>query len=168
MKKTVLRFGLYGAVTICLLFLLTWFLLKDSNFEFSEALGYLSMVVALSFVYFGIKNYRDQENEGTISFAKGLIIGILISLITAIAFGIIDVIYITYINPDFTETYYNEAVEEMRQQLSAAEFEVKLKELEQQKALFSNSLFAFALMSGTVLVIGFIISLISALLLQRK
>ena len=126
------------------------------------------MVVALSFVYFGIKNYRDQENEGTISFAKGLIIGILISLITAIAFGIIDVIYITYINPDFTETYYNEAVEEMRQQLSAAEFEVKLKELEQQKALFSNSLFAFALMSGTVLVIGFIISLISALLLQRK
>ena len=168
MKKTILRFGLYGAVTICLLFLLTWFLLKDSNFEFSEALGYLSMVVALSFVYFGIKNYRDQENEGTISFAKGLIIGILISLITAIAFGIIDVIYITYINPDFTETYYNEAVEEMRQQLSAAEFEVKLKELEQQKALFSNSLFAFALMSGTVLVIGFIISLISALLLQRK
>ena len=168
MKKTVLRFGLYGAVTICLLFLLTWFLLKDSNFEFSEALGYLSMVVALSFVYFGIKNYRDQENEGPISFAKGLIIGILISLITAIAFGIIDVIYITYINPDFTETYYNEAVEEMRQQLSAAEFEVKLKELEQQKALFSNSLFAFALMSGTVLVIGFIISLISALLLQRK
>ncbi len=168
MKKTVLRFGLYGAVTICLLFLLTWFLLKDSNFEFSEALGYLSMVVALSFVYFGIKNYRDQENEGTISFTKGLIIGILISLITAIAFGIIDVIYITYINPDFTETYYNEAVEEMRQQLSAAEFEVKLKELEQQKALFSNSLFAFALMSGTVLVIGFIISLISALLLQRK
>ena len=168
MKKTVLRFGLYGAVTICLLFLLTWFLLKDSNFEFSEALGYLSMVVALSFVYFGIKNYRDQENEGTISFAKGLIIGILISLITAIAFGIIDVIYITYINPDFTETYYNEAVEEMRQQLSATEFKVKLKELEQQKALFSNSLFAFALMSGTVLVIGFIISLISALLLQRK
>ena len=168
MKKTVLRFGLYGAITICLLFLLTWFLLKDSNFEFSEALGYLSMVVALSFVYFGIKNYRDQENEGTISFTKGLIIGILISLITAIAFGIIDVIYITYINPDFTETYYNEAVEEMRQQLSAAEFEVKLKELEQQKALFSNSLFAFALMSGTVLVIGFIISLISALLLQRK
>ena len=168
MKKTVLRFGLYGAVTICILFLLTWFLLKDSNFEFSEALGYLSMVVALSFVYFGIKNFRDQENEGTISFTKGLIIGIFISLITAIAFGIIDVIYITYINPDFTETYYNEAVEEMRQQLSAAEFEVKLKELEQQKALFSNSLFAFALMSGTVLVIGFIISLISALLLQRK
>lgn len=168
MKNTVLRFGLYGALTIVTLFLITWFLLKDSDFAFSEALGYLTMVVSLSFVYFGIKTYRDKENLGKISFKKALVIGVLISLITAIAFGIIDVIYIKFINPDFTETYYNQAIEEMRNSLSAEQFELQLKELEGQKALFSNAFFAFALMSGTVLVIGFIISLISSLILQRK
>ncbi len=168
MKKTVLRYGLYGALTIVTLFLATWFLLKDSDFAFGEALGYLTMVVSLSFVYFGIKNYRDKENSGKIGFKQALILGLLISLITAVAFGIIDVIYIKYINPDFTETYYNQAIEELRNTLSSEQFEVKLKELEAQKAMFSNGFFSFALMSGTVLVIGFIITLISALILQRK
>jgi hypothetical protein len=168
MKKTILRFGLYGALTIVTLFLLTWFLLKNSDFAFSEALGYLTMIVSLSFVFFGIKSYRDNENSGKVTLKQALILGILISLITAVAFGIIDVIYIKYINPDFTETYYNEAIEEMRNTLSSEQFELKLKELEAQKEMFSNTFFSFALMSGTVLVIGFIISLISALILQRK
>lgn len=168
MKNTVLKYGLYGALTIVTLFLATWFLLKDSDYAAGETLGYLSMVVSLSFVFFGIKHFRDKENDGKVSFKKALIIGLLISLITAIAFGIIDVIYIKYINPDFTETYYNDAVEEMRKTLSAEQFEVKLTELEQQKELFSNTFFSFALMSATVWIIGFIISLISALILQRK
>ena len=168
MKKTVLRYGLYGALTITILFLATWFLLKDSDFASGEALGYLSMIVSLSFVYFGIKNFRDKENSGRISFKKALLIGILISLITAIGFGIIDTIYVKYLNPDFTQTYYNNAIEEMKNTLPANELELKLRELESQRELFSNSYFLFAVMSGTVLVIGFIISLISVVILQRK
>ncbi|NHF60626.1 DUF4199 domain-containing protein [Flavobacteriaceae bacterium TP-CH-4] len=167
MKKTVVRYGLYGAITICVLFLLGWFAGKNLDYSTQEIIGYASMIVSLGFVYVGIKHFRDKENNGSISFKKALTIGVLISLITAIAFGILDVFYIA-INPEFTTEYYAHVTEDMKATLPAEEFKIKLAELESQKELFSNPIFSFLLMALTVLIIGFIISLISALLLQRK
>ncbi|MDH7447516.1 DUF4199 domain-containing protein [Aquimarina sp. 2201CG14-23] len=168
MKNTVLRYGIYGAITICVLFILALTLGKNLSYFTQEVIGYTSMVVSLIFVFFGIKHYRDKENNGIVSFGKALVIGMLISLLAAIAFGLLDVIYIKYINPDFTTEYYAHMVEQMRSSLPEAEFKVKLAELETQKELFSSPLMNFLLMSATVLIIGFIISLISGLILQRK
>ncbi len=168
MKKTILRYGIYSAITICLLFLASWYLLNDLSFSAQEVIGYASMVISLGFVYFGIKHFRDQENEGKLSFKKAIVIGILISLITAIAFGLLDVLFTEVLNPEFMEEYYAATVKDMRDSLPPEEFDVKLAEIESQKAMFSNPLFSFALMSMTVFVIGFIITLISALILQRK
>lgn len=168
MKKTVVRFGVYGAITICCLFLLGWYLGTSLDTTGQEVIGYASMFIALSFVYFGIKHFRDKENDGVVSFKKALTIGLLITLLTSIAFGAIDVFYSKVLNPDFTANYYDKAIEDMRQSLPAAEFEVKLAELEAEKELFSNPILSFLLMAVTVFVIGFIIAIISALTLQRK
>lgn len=168
MKKTVLRFGLYGSIAICILFLISWFVLDHLPYSTQEVLGYVSMILALGFVFFGIKQYRDMENDGKVSFKKALLIGVLISLITALAFGILDVFYTEVLNPDFMTEYYNRSVESVKASLPADEFEAKLAEMESQKELFSNPLFSFALMAMTVFVIGLIISLLSALVLQRK
>lgn len=168
MKKTVIRYGLYGALTICLLFLASWYLLNDLSFSTQEVIGYASMVLSLGFVHFGIKHFRDKENDGKVTFKKALVIGILISLITALAFGLLDVLFTEVLNPEFMEEYYTATVKDMRDSLPPEEFEVKLAEIESQKEMFSNPLFSFGLMSMTVFVIGFIISLISALTLQRK
>ena len=168
MKKTITRYGLYGAVTICALFLLSLFVGKNLSYSIQEVIGYTSMIVSLSFVFFGIKHFRDQVNNGSLTFGKALLIGLAISLITAIAFGILDYIYVAYINPDFTEEYYANSLARMQEALPAAEFELKKVEMEAQKELFSSPIMSFALMSMTVFVIGFIISLISGLILQRK
>ncbi|NNE77147.1 MAG: DUF4199 domain-containing protein, partial [Pricia sp.] len=93
MKKTVLRYGLYGSITICLLFLLSWFLGKDLDFSTQEIIGYTSMIISLSFVYFGIKHFRDKVNGGSITLTKAILIGVFISLLTALVFGILDVVY---------------------------------------------------------------------------
>lgn len=168
MKKTIIRYGSYGAITICVLFLLSWYVMSDLSFASQEVLGYASMIIALLFVFFGIKHYRDNENNGKVVFKKALTIGILISLITAVVFGILDVIYTEVLNPTFMDDYYNSTVEQMKVSMSPEEFKLKLAELESQKDLFSNPLFTFGLMTMTVFVIGFIISLISSLILQRK
>lgn len=168
MKKTVLRYGLYGALTICILFLASWFVIDDVNNKWGEVIGYASMVISLSFVFFGIKHFRDKENNGQISFKKALTIGVLISLITALAFGLLDVFYVEVINPEFMDQYYTNAVEELKNTLPTEEFELKYKEMESQKEMFSNPIFTFAIMGMTVFVIGFIITLISSLILQRK
>lgn len=168
MKKIILRYGLYCGITICVLFLLSWYVMDDLSFVSQEVLGYASMIIALLFVFFGIKHFRDIENQGKVAFKQALTIGVLISLITAIVFGILDVIYTEILNPAFMEDYYTASVEQMRQTLPPEEFKTKLAELESQKHLFSNPLFSFGLMAMTVFVIGFIISLISSLILQRK
>ena len=168
MKKTVIRFGIYSAITICVLFILSMTFGDGLDYTTQEIIGYASMVVSLGFVYLGIKHFRDNENDGSISFGKGLLIGVLISLFAALAFGILDLIYIKYINPDFTTEYYSRTLADLEASLPAVEFEEKRAELESQKALFMNPWFSFLLMSMTVFVIGFIISLIASLALQRK
>ena len=168
MKTTIQRYGLYGSITLCVLFLVSWTLLKNLDYSTQEILGYASILISLSFVFFGIKHFRDQVNNGTLSIGKALIIGLAISFITAMVFGILDLVYIKYINPNFTEEYYARSIETIKDTLPAAEFEIKKAELESEKELFMNPIVSFILMSMTVLVIGFIISLISALILQRK
>ncbi len=61
MKKTIIRYGLYGGTVICVLFLLSLYLADGLDFGAQEVIGYASMVVALSFVYFGIRHFRDRE-----------------------------------------------------------------------------------------------------------
>jgi len=156
MKNTVLRYGIYGAITISVLFLIALYAGKNLSFTAQEVIGYSTMVISLIFVFFGIKHYRDKENNGVVSFGK------------ALAIGLLDVIYIKFINPDFTAEYYTTITEQMKSSLTEAEFEIKIAELEAQKELFSSPLMNFLLMSFTVLIIGFIISLISGLILQRK
>lgn len=168
MKKTVLKFGFYGALTICLLFFISWFLLDGLSYNLQEVIGYAGMILSLSFVYFGIRHYRNHENNGKVSFKKALIIGILISLITALAFGILDVIYVEFLNPSFMDDYYAHAVEELQKTLPKEEFEMKLAEMNAEKEMFMYPVVTFIVMGITVFIIGFIMSLISALILQSK
>jgi len=168
MKNTVVRYGIYGAITICILFLIALYAGKNLSFTAQEIIGYATIAISLVFVFFGIKHYRDHENDGVVSFGKALAIGVLISLFAAIAFGIIDVLYVTYMNPDFTAEYYATLGEQMKNSLPEAEYKLKLEDLEAQKELFSNPFMSFLLMSSTVLILGFIISLISGVILQRK
>ena len=168
MKKTVLRFGAYGAITICVLFMISWFVLDHLPMSTQEVMGYVSIVVSLSFVYFGIRHFRNKENDGKVSFKKALTIGILISLITALAFGLLDVLYTEVLNPDFMDDYYGEVVETMRANLPAAELDAQLAQLEAEREQFSNPFISFTIMSATVFIIGCIVTLLSSLILQRK
>jgi hypothetical protein len=168
MKSTVIKFGTYSSILLIVLFGISFFFEDAMSFSTSEIFGYATIVLSLSFVYFGIKNYRDTVNNGTVSFGKALKIGLLISLLASITFGLINVAYTEIINPEFSNEYYAYSVEKFEETMPAEDFQVKLKELESQKELFANPLVNFGIMGLTVFIIGFIISLISGLILQRK
>jgi hypothetical protein len=168
MKSTVIKFGLYSSMVLIILFGISFFFEAAMDFSTSEIFGYTTIVLSLSFVYFGIRNYRDAINQGTVSFGKALKIGVLITLLASIAFGLINVVYTEIINPEFTAEYYEYSIEKYRESLPEEAFKTKLIELESQKDLFKNPLANFGIMGLTVFIIGFIISLISGLILQRK
>jgi len=88
--------------------------------------------------------------------------------LVCLAFGFINVVYTTYINPNFTTDYYNHSIESFRETLPAVEFQAKLIELESQREIFGNPYFNFFLMTLTVFIIGFLITVISSLILKRN
>src|SRR5215210_8579992 len=88
MTKIVLIFGLIsGAIAATLMWILMGFVNKGSiNFDNGMIWGYATMIIALSLVFFGVKSYRDN-NGGHITFLKGLQVGTLISLISAVCYA---------------------------------------------------------------------------------
>lgn len=153
MKSTILRYGVYGLLAGLIIFFIHLVVGID-NFDYStnEVLGYISIFISLSFVFFGIKHYRDKVNNGIITLGKAITIGVLISLLVAIGIAIADFIYTKFINPSFFSDYEKMLTEQGR---ADEIFEM-------------TSTTAALFMLVLVLIIGFIISLISGLILQRK
>ncbi|MBT8262079.1 MAG: DUF4199 domain-containing protein [Bacteroidia bacterium] len=168
MRKTVIKYGLYSLLAASILFLLAFLIGKGMSYSVQETVGYITMVVSLVFVFFGIRHYRDRVNNGKVSFGKALFIGFMISLFAGLGFGVVDYIYTTMINPDFAQEYLTTMVADMKATLPAEEFEVQKANLEQQMEEYGGSGFMAFIMFATVAMIGLVISIISALILQRK
>lgn len=153
MKNTVIRFGLYGLLTGFAIFILH-LVLGVNNLENStnEVLGYISILLSLSFIFFGIKHYRDRVNNGVISLGKAIVIGLLISLLVGLGIAIADFIYTKFIDPSFFSNYEQKLIDQGK-----ADEIIKM-----------TSATAALFMLVLVTIIGFIISLISGLILQRK
>jgi hypothetical protein len=168
MKSTVLKFGGYGLILGAVIFGLALTFGGSLSYTTQEIIGYGSMVASLSFVYFGIKHYRDQINDGKVTIGKALLIGVLISALVGLGVGLADYLYTTVINPDFAEEYLAKTLESYETLYSGNELETKKAELTIQMENYGGSGLMATLMFFTVLIIGFIISLISGLILQRK
>lgn len=152
MKKTVIKFGLYGLLVAIMLFLIGLSFGQDLDFSTQEIIGYLTIIASLSFVFIGIKYFRDRENGGVVSFRKAVLIGLLISAFTALGIAIADFIYTTSINPDFFEEYT--AV-------------MRDKGYKGEIPDYGSGFMAF-IMFMTVMVVGLVISIISGLILKTK
>src|SRR5688572_16045909 len=168
MKPTIFRYGIYAALTIIILSAIHVFLIMPyASYGESEIAGYLTMLISMVFVFLGIKHYRDQVNNGSLTFGQGLKTGVLIVLIPAVFFGLFDILYTEVINPSWKDDYYNHYIEQVKTSTAPEKLDAELKKLEAQKGMFSSPVMQFLLMAGTVFVIGFIVAIISALTLRR-
>lgn len=170
MNKTVLRYGLYGALITIAFFAATVLLIGNdtSNWDWQEVLGYFGIVLSLTVVYFGIRHYRDKDNGGKLSFGQGMKTGMLITLLPAFGFALVDMIMTKFFMPDIWDKYQAMAKEKLAQKFSGAALEQQLTKLGEQVELYRNPLFMFGLMFITVVLIGIVITVISTLILKTK
>ncbi len=168
MKSTVIRYGVYALLSGFLFFGFPFLFGMGVDYDYGEIIGYTSMVLSLLFVYFGIKHYRDKVNNGKVSLGKALAIGMLIALCSAVGVAVFDYIYTTQINPDFANDYLEYSIKKMEATLSPEELKVKSAELKQQMEDYGSPSFMALIMFVSVMILGFVISLISGLILQRK
>jgi hypothetical protein len=168
MKKVVLRYGGYAALAELIFFVLTWLIIRLAGLghQAQGNIGWVDLFCPLFFIYFGIRYYRDKLNNGHITFLKAVKVGLLIVLIPAFAFALIETIYVIYIEPKFYENVYSYDIEEYRKTLPPAQFAVKLKEIKEQVALSNNPFFNFSMMVLIIAAIGTIITVISSILLR--
>jgi len=143
-------------------------IMPNVSYDNAEIAGYLTMLLSMIFVFMGIRYYRDHVNNGSLSLGEGLKIGVLIILIPSVFFGLFDVLYTEVLNPSWKQDYFNYYVAQAKASTPAADLPAKLKELEKGKEMFGSPAFQFALMAGTVFIIGLIVTIISSLTLRRQ
>ncbi|MFM5917243.1 MAG: DUF4199 domain-containing protein [Novosphingobium sp.] len=75
MQRIILAYGaIAGTIELALLALSMGLVGEHGNM--GMVLGYLSMLIAMSMVFVGVKRFRDERQGGVISFWKGLGIGL--------------------------------------------------------------------------------------------
>ncbi len=102
----------------------------NADYNISMLIGYASMLIAFSFVFVGIRNYRDKYNEGVISFGKAFKIGIMIVLIASTFYVVTWLIDYFYFIPDFMEKYAAHTIDKLKANgASPMELDKKTKEM---------------------------------------
>lgn len=166
MGKSILLYGLIGGVVS----LLGFFLMGCTGDVWGMVAGFASMILAFSLIFVAVKNYRDKQNGGAVSFGKALQIGLLVTLVTSTVYVVIWLIDYAYFNPDFLEKYHAMTLKALKESGASAEkIRTEAAEMNKFAIQYNNNIFYRAGVTYTEIVpVGIVISLIVALILKRK
>lgn len=170
MKKIVMTYGLAGAIVMMFGVMLPfWIWGNDMEIGNGEIFGYLSMILALSSIYFGIRKYKSELND-PLSFKQAFVFGTWVSFVAAVAFGVFSFVLYAWIMPDFLQTYLDHSIALVTSnpELSSKEVEAELSYIHTNQSLWLHPGFNGLLMFGTVLPIGLMMTTIFAWVLKDK
>jgi hypothetical protein len=170
MTRIVLIFGLISGAIAGLLMCILVGVVTTGAIDFDNAVtwGYATMIVGLSLVFFGIKSYRDNHG-GRISFFKGLQVGILISLISAVCYAASWEVYYQTGGAEFMQKYTAYYLDKMKANgASDAEVEKARVEGEQFMEMYKNFFVRFVMSMMEIAPVGLIVTLVSAALLRKR
>jgi hypothetical protein len=170
MKKTILTFGLIsGAVISGLMSLAMAFSNQIGHGEGAMVVGYTSMVLSFLLVFFGVRAYRDNEGQGSITFGRAFGLGMCIMLIACVCYVATWEIIYHFFMPDFMDKYGAYVIEKARAAgANAAALEAKAAEMRHAKDLYANPFYNVAITFIEPFPVGLLITLISATILRKK
>jgi hypothetical protein len=172
MKRIVLIYGLIAGVIVSAMMMITMPLYENGTLKLDngEWLGYSTMVVAFSLIFFGVKSYRDNYLTGSITFVQGLKIGLLITLIASLMYAISwEITYNAIMKGDFMQQYAEHYETKMKAEgASAAELADMKQQMESLAVMYKNPLIRFGMTLMEIAPVGILISLLSAALFRMK
>ena len=170
MKRNVWIYGLIlGTILAINMVLMVNLMYRNPGFKGNEILGYAAMVVVFSLTFFGIRNFRNKQLNGVISFGKAFKTGALIALVGSTIYVVVWLFYYYLFVPDFMDVYSEHMLNAATNEgASTSELSAKSEQIEQFKKMYSNPLFVILITYSEVFPVGLIVALISALILKRK
>ncbi len=112
--RYALIYGLLSGCVIIGVILAGITLAPDSPIFSSVWFGYLVMVVAMTFIFVGVRRYRDVEKGGVIRFLPALLMGLAIASVAIIAYVLVWEIYLAATRYAFIDIYFGGADPESR------------------------------------------------------
>jgi hypothetical protein len=174
MKNTIIKYGLISGAIAAVGILLVTLVLKaygfeKVGFEKSAYFGYTLIILAMAVIFFGIKAFRDNENDGSITFTKGLLIGLGIAAISCVCYSLMWlVVYYNFI-PNFMEDYAAYSTNQLKGSgASEAELAKNAAQLQDFKDLYKTPFGVFAITLIEPLPIGILGALVCAFILKKK
>jgi len=170
MKKTVIKFGLIAGLiaSAWMVGSIAW-CHETGTYEGNMIMGFASMIIAFSLMFPAIKNYRDKQNNGVISFGKAFKMAFFIALIGSSMYVAAWLIDYYFFIPDFMERFSQQLIQKAQHSgASAAEIAAKIKEINSMKSIYDSVFGVILYTYMEILPVGIIIALITALILKRK
>jgi hypothetical protein len=134
----------------------------------SEWFGYLVMLVALTFIFVGVKRYRDQEKGGVIRFLPAFGLGLAIAVVAGLAYVVTWESYVAISHYNFFDDYIASVLRAQRAAgASPAKIAAKMAELQALKVSYANPLFRLPMTFMEIFPVGFVVALVSAALLRN-
>ncbi|MEO1241470.1 MAG: DUF4199 domain-containing protein [Pseudomonadota bacterium] len=141
---------------------------ENGSAQSSQAFGYLIMLVALSLIFIGVKQYRDRDQGGVIKFGPAFLLGLSIASVSGLVYVAGWETYLAFSDYAFISEYAAGVIEAKREAgASAAELEKIAAEMEKMVKNYGNPLFRLPLTFMEIFPVGLIIALISAALLRN-
>lgn len=163
--NTVLRYGTLIFILNTLFVLVLYTLgFHNEKIEHSQAISWLMFLIPSVLTFLGIKEIRDKENGGYLSYGRCFKPGFLMVLISSIPYSLFIYVYYTIINPESLE-----AITLLQEQnlLDAGVSEDQIESMMEMTKLFMTP----TVMTGSSLlmsiIIGLIIVLIVAAILKK-
>ena len=171
MNSTLRYSFIYGGLASAVLaaFIgLVGFLNEQVKWVATEAFGYSVMLVAMSFIFVGVKRYRDVEGGGVIRFWRAFGLGLLIALIATIAYTLIWELYLAATHYRFIDTFIASQLAQARASgKSAAELARMATEFDGMRAMYANPLIRMSMTAMEIAPVGVVVALFSAALLRN-
>lgn len=171
MKKIVITYGLIAGTILGALLITTMSMYLSNNVirENGMLIGYSTMVISLSLIFFGIKSLRDNHYNGVITFGQATKVGLLITLIASVMYALAWEISYSKIGEDFNKKMQEQYYAQLETQgLSDIDLKKEKEKIDMSIEYYKNPVIRFGITITEVLPVGIIITLLSAGLLRRK
>jgi len=167
MTRIILTYGLISGLVVIAGIIGTILTSSDGSHG-NVWLGYLIMLVALSSILVGVKQYRDQALGGVIRFRTAFLLGLGIAVVAALAYAAVWEAYLAATNYTFMDRYVAETLEAKRAAgLTGAAYEKTARELEAIRLQYKNPFLRVPMTLTEIFPVGLLIALVSAALLRN-
>lgn len=169
MWRTLLKYGVIAGLVAGGALLATGLLFAGMPPpDYGMALGFATMLVALSAVFVGIKRHRDTAGGGVIRFWPAFGLGLGISAIAGLFYVAAWELVMLVVDQDFAAMFAGMMVEGARAKgVDGAELARVLAQAESFEVMYRNPLLRLPMTFAEIFPVGVLVSLVSALVLRN-